>query len=89
MGDNSVGILYATRMKMGASYATSKLVAGYDIPPNVPMACDDTEGASNHGRTGGGGMNVVFFDTHVEYWPGTRVDPERGVGAGDLAHLRN
>ena len=59
-----------------------------DFPPNEPMACDDTEGAVNHGSAGRG-MNVLFFDGHVEFWPHTKVDLEHGVGTGDLLILRN
>ena len=60
-----------------------------DFPPNEPMACDDTEGTVNHGRAGSGGMNVLLFDNHVEYWPHTKVDLEHGVGTGELLILRN
>jgi len=34
-------------------------------------------------------MDVLFFDGHVEYWTHERVDLERGVGTGELEHLRN
>jgi len=89
MADVSVGIYLAERQGRGASYAASKLAIRGDFPPNEPMACDDTEEPINHGsaRT----MNVLFFDSHVEYWEDNRIDPERGVGmkGGELAHLRN
>jgi len=41
-----------------------------DFPPNEVMACDDTEGQVNHGpRYSNPGMNVLFFDSHAEFWP--------------------
>ena len=62
-----------------------------DFPPNEPMACDDTEGTINHGTPTNGGMAVVFFDSHVEFWTNARIDLERGVGmtGGPLWRLRN
>jgi len=62
-----------------------------DFPPNEPMACDDTEGTINHGTPDNGGMSVLFFDSHVEFWFNTRIDLERGVGmkGGPLWRLRN
>jgi len=61
------------------------------FPPNEPMACDDTEGPINHGRPHNGGMAVLFFDSHVEFWTHSRVDLERSVGMkdGPLSRLRN
>lgn len=87
MGDRSVGIYLVSKQGKAASYATSKLAVRDDFPPDEPMACDDTEGGINHGsaRT----MNVLFFDSHVEYWTRDRVDPERGVGRGELCAMRN
>ncbi|HPD14744.1 MAG TPA: hypothetical protein PLE19_07335 [Planctomycetota bacterium] len=89
MGDVSVGIYLATKQSKGAAYATSRLAIRDDFPPNEPMACDDTEGPIHHGERNNGGMGVLFFDSHVEYWTYTRVDLERGVGRGDLCALRN
>ncbi|MBM4038944.1 MAG: prepilin-type N-terminal cleavage/methylation domain-containing protein [Planctomycetes bacterium] len=87
LGDRSVGIYLVSKMEKAAAYATSKLAIRDDFPPNEPMMCDDTEGAVNHGRARS--MNVLFFDSHVEYWTHTRVDLETGVGRGDLCALRN
>ena len=87
MGDRSVGIYMASKMGR-ARYATSRITVPDDFPPGVPMACDDTEEPINHGRAGNGGMNVLFFDSHVEWWTHERVDLERGVGTGELVHLR-
>jgi len=89
MGDRSEGIYLASKMGKGASYGTSKLAIRDDFPPNAPMACDDTEEPINHGSRDNGGMNVLFFDSHVEWWTHERVDLERGVGTGELVHLRN
>ena len=63
----------------------------HDFPPNMPMACDDTQGAVNHGPANNGYMSVLFFDTHVEGKTSTEVDLERGVGqkGGLLWRLRN
>ena len=63
----------------------------HDFPLNEPMACDDTEGAINHGDVSNGCMLVLFFDSHVEFWTNTKIDLERGVGmkGGDLWRLRN
>ncbi len=87
-GDTSVGVYLASRQGKGASYATSKLPIRDDFPPNEVMASDDTEGTPNHG---GEGMNVLFFDSHVEYWGRDRIDPARSVGfpGTELVHLRN
>jgi len=87
MGDRSAGIYFVSKQGKPASYATSKLAIRDDFPPNEPMACDDTEGGVNHGSARS--MNVLFFDSHVEYWTSDRVDAERGVGRGDLCALRN
>ncbi|MBM4039408.1 MAG: prepilin-type N-terminal cleavage/methylation domain-containing protein [Planctomycetes bacterium] len=87
MGDRSVGIYLASKLNKGASWATSKLAVRDDFPPNEPMMCDDTEGAVNHGRARS--MNVLFFDSHVEYWTHDKVDAETGVGRGDLCAMRN
>ena len=40
------------------------VAADGDFPPNLPMACDDTEGPPHHG---GGGLAILYFDTHIEY----------------------
>ncbi|MBM4037465.1 MAG: DUF1559 domain-containing protein [Planctomycetes bacterium] len=89
MGDRSVGIYLASKLGKGARYAASKLVVREDFLPNAPIACDDTQEPINHGSRDNGGMNVLFFDSHVEWWTHERVDLERGVGAGELVHLRN
>ena len=62
-----------------------------EFPPNLPMACDDTEGTINHGDATYGAMNVLFFDTHVEFKVSPDIDIERGVGkkGGLLWQLRN
>ena len=60
-----------------------------DFPPNETMACDDTEGNINHGESENGGMAVLFFDSHVEFWTHTKVNLEQGVGEGELVALRN
>jgi len=52
-----------------------------DLPPFEPIASDDTEGAVNHGDWGYGGMNVLFFDSHVEFIPRDKLDPGTAVGA--------
>jgi prepilin-type processing-associated H-X9-DG protein len=61
-----------------------------NLPAHEPMASDDTEGSINHGERSGG-MTVLFFDSHVEFWPRERIDLERGVGmkGGPLWRLRN
>ena len=51
-----------------------------DFPPNMPMGCDDTEGAINHGEKNNGGMAILFFDSHVEFKTNTELDLETGVG---------
>jgi len=60
-----------------------------DHPPNAPMGCDDTEGTINHGEQDNGGMAVLFFDSHVDFWTNTRVDLLRGVGVRELINLAN
>ena len=62
-----------------------------DFPPNEPMACDDTQGAINHGTRANSYMSVVFFDHHVEGKTHVELDPERAVGeaGGLLWRLRN
>ncbi|MFC1806356.1 hypothetical protein ACFL09_05180 [Planctomycetota bacterium] len=61
------------------------------IPPNWPMASDDTQGSINHGRASDGGMCILFFDSHVEFRTNTEIDLDRGVGrkGGLLWQLRN
>ncbi len=87
MGDRSVGIYLVEKQGKNPAYATSKLGIRDDFPPDQPMMCDDTEGAINHGSARS--MNVLFFDSHVEYWTNDRVDAERGVGRGELCAMRN
>jgi prepilin-type processing-associated H-X9-DG protein len=65
-----------------------------DFPPYEPMACDDTQGGINHGTASNGGMNVLFFDAHVEFKtpPDVDVTTEHGsVGMrpGFLWRLKN
>jgi len=87
-GSTSVAVYQ--REKLGRSPVTNSAIRD-DFPPEEPMACDDTEGTVNHGRADSGGMNVLFFDGHVEFWPNTRVDLLRGVGqkGTELVALRN
>ncbi|MBM4031151.1 MAG: hypothetical protein FJ291_05130 [Planctomycetes bacterium] len=97
MGDVSIGVWLANhdgrrdgRTTLGRrELLTEKMAIRADFPGTEPMACDDTEEPINHGRAGNGGMNVLFFDSHVEWWTHERVDLERGVGTGELVHLRN
>ena len=86
MGSTSA-VVYE-REKLGRTSVQVSAVRD-DFPLNEPLACDDTEGAVNHGSAGSGGMNVLFLDNHVEYWPHTKVDVEHGVGTGELVLLRN
>ncbi len=88
-GNRSVGVYMASKLNKGASYAASNIAVRNDFPSDEPMACDDTQEPINHGERDNGGMNVLFFDSHAEYWNHTRVDLERGVGQGDLCALRN
>ena len=85
LGSTSVAVY--EREKLGRTSVQVSPVPD-NFPPTEPMACDDTEGAVNHSGAGSG-MNVVFFDSHVEFWPHTKVDLEHGVGAGELLILRN
>jgi len=82
--------LYETQ-KLGRPAWGSHAAIRMDFPPNEPMACDDTEATINHpsGFWRRAGMNVLFFDSHVEFWPPDKVDLEHGVGKGELVHLRN
>jgi len=85
----------------GMHYYSLRDDAGNPIPgaiaddywPNLPMASDDTQGDINHGARSGGGLNVLYFDSHVDCVPNTLVDVETGVGAtGEdelLRDLRN
>jgi hypothetical protein len=80
-----------TTTEHGATAATALA----DMPPSLPMTCDDTQGTINHGSAQMGGMTVLFFDQHVEFrTTGAHdgsVHVERAVGLGDhlLRHLRN
>jgi hypothetical protein len=89
MGHESVGLYLVSKQGKAASYAASVLAIRDDFPPNEPMACDDTQEPINHGRRRNGGMCILFFDSHVEYWTHEKIDLERGVGTGELVHLRN
>jgi prepilin-type processing-associated H-X9-DG protein len=67
----------------GMHYNSDKTEAGAirdDYPPNKPMASDDTQGDINHGTLTNGGMNVLFFDSHVEFRTHTELDLKRAVG---------
>lgn len=88
MGHLSVGRYLASKQNKTGS-ANSILAIRDDFPPNEPMASDDTEEPINHGERDNGGMSVLFFDSHVEYWTHTRVNLEDGVGVGDLCALVN
>ncbi|HUT36507.1 MAG TPA: hypothetical protein VNE39_23670 [Planctomycetota bacterium] len=88
-GNRSVGIYMVSKQGKAPGYAKSSLAVREDFPANEPMACDDTDEPINHGERDNGGMAVLFFDSHVEYWTHTRVDLETGVGQGDLCALRN
>jgi hypothetical protein len=76
------------REKLGRS-PSSKSAIGDQFPSNEPMACDDTDDPINHGERDNGGMSILFFDTHADFWTHTRVDLNNGVGNGDLVALRN
>ncbi len=93
MGDVSIGVWLATRPDLTTygrrELLTSKMAIRADFPGTAPMACDDTQEPINHWKKGSGGMSVVFFDAHVEFWTHERVDLEHGVGTGELVHLRN
>ncbi len=88
-GNRSFGIYMVTKQGKAPDHAKSSLAIREDFPAGEPMACDDTEEPINHGERDNGGMSVLFFDSHVEYWTHTRVDLETGVGQGDLCALRN
>jgi len=88
MGSRSVGVYLKSKQNKDG-YAVSRLAIRDDFPPNEPMASDDSDEPINHGERDNGGMSVLFFDSHVEYWTHTRVDLETGVGAGDLCALKN
>jgi len=45
-----------------------------DFLAHDPMACDDTQGGINHGTARNGGMNVLFFDSHVEFKTNAELD---------------
>ena len=76
-------------VKLGRTDVTSKSAIRDDFPPNEPMASDDTQRPINHGEEQNGGMAVLFFDSHVEFWTHTKVSLLYGVGQGDLVALRN
>ncbi|MBM4033932.1 MAG: type II secretion system protein [Planctomycetes bacterium] len=90
MGSNSVAIYLVSKAGKQNYSINSRLAIRDDFPPNEPMASDDTDDPINHGERDNGGMSVLFFDSHVEYWTHTRVDLETGVGSpGDLVALKN
>ena len=59
--------------------------------PARPRASDDTRGTTNHGTGRWGGMNVMFFDAHVEWRTRREIDTQCAVGeqGGLLWRLRN
>lgn len=72
------GLHYATlTSRVGSSEA---VLPRHSFPESSPMACDDTEGPVNHARDSDGGMNVAFFDGHVQFRTGTQLDVEKAVG---------
>jgi hypothetical protein len=52
-----------------------------DHEAEEPMACDDTQGSINHGQASNGGMCVLFFDSHVEFWTNKQVDITFATGS--------
>ena len=54
-------------------------------PAASAMACDDNEGPQNHRD----GVNVVYFDTHVEFKPGSGLYREIGKPGASVAELRH
>ena len=91
LGHDSVPVWQKERKSPTAIYAASGSAIQDFFPPNEAMASDDTQEPINHGRKGHGSMQVLFFDSHVEYWTNEKVDLERGVGmrGTELVHLRN
>ena len=77
------------REKGGRAGGPDKRAIKEESPPEAPMASGDTEGTINHGKAHRGGICVLFFDCHVEFWTQEKVDLERGVGEGELVALRN
>jgi prepilin-type processing-associated H-X9-DG protein len=78
----------------GMHYNSDRTEAGAirdDYPPYKPMASDDTQGDINHGTLTNGGMNVLFFDSHVEFKTHTELDLKHAVGqtGGLLEELAN
>ena len=90
-GIGSTSVAVYERVKLKRPGLVTKSAVRDDFSQNEPIACDDTEGTINHpsGLWRSGGMNVLFFDTRLEFWPADRVDLEHGVGEGELVHLRN
>ena len=87
-------VSYAGMHYRSLTNAAGKRVAAAirdDFPPNMPMGSDDTQGSVNHGPKDGGGMCVLFFDSHVEFRTHKEVDLVKGVGRTRrlLSQLRN
>jgi len=89
-------VSYAAMHYRSLTNASGSLVPGAikdNLPSDAkePMACDDTQGAIHHGTKNNGGMNVLFFDSHVEFRTNAQIDLEFGVGqqGGLLWRLRN
>ena len=53
-------------------------------PSASAMACDDNEGTDNHPH----GLNVVYFDDHVEWKPGGQLYREIGEVGASIPELR-
>jgi len=68
-----------------------KILPRHTFTGQAPMACDDTEDPINHGTCSNGGMNIIFFDGHVEFQSSAQLDLQRAVGlnGGLLQDLRN
>ena len=58
-------------------YAFDLLVFNYD---SGAWVATDTQGDINHGTLRNGGMNVLFFDSHVEFRMNTELDLKHAVG---------
>jgi len=59
------------------SHRNTKWYSDSTISVASVLACDDNEGSQNHS----GGMNVVYFDTHVDFAPGPSADTYEQIGA--------
>ena len=76
-------VSYAGMHYYSTTDATGRRVAEVirdDFPPDEPMGSDDTQGTINHGGRWGG-MNVLFFDSHVELRTPDALGRRTAVGA--------